>query len=102
MASAEPQTVKGGYWSGVWWAIVTLTTVGYGDISPTTITGRLVAGMLMFSGIGLFSTLAAAVAAYFVGEDEGRELHDIQQQLDRIEATLQHLNERRRMDDRTE
>jgi voltage-gated potassium channel len=93
MASIEPETVRGGYWSGAWWAVVTLTTVGYGDISPATPIGRLVAVILMFTGIGLFSTLAAAVAAYFVGEDEGRELVEIEARLDRIEILLQRLTD---------
>lgn len=93
MAIIEPETVRGGYWSGIWWAVVTLTTVGYGDISPATPTGRLVAVLLMFTGIGLFSTLAAAVAAYFVGEDERTELVLIEERLDRIEALLQSLSD---------
>ena len=94
MAELEPATVKGGYWSGVWWAIVTLTTVGYGDISPTTPLGRLGAGLLMLVGIGLISTLAAAVAAYFVGQDEAPELRLIEQRLDRIETLLVQLTTR--------
>jgi voltage-gated potassium channel len=94
MTSEESQTVRGGYWSGVWWAVVTLTTVGYGDIAPTTLAGRLIAGILMFSGIGLFSTLAAAVAAYFVGEDDSAGLHELEHRLDRIEAMLAQISDR--------
>jgi voltage-gated potassium channel len=78
MSVIEPTTVKGGdFGSGIWWAIVTVTTVGYGDISPTTLPGRLVAALLMFAGIGLVATLAASVAAYFVGQETNRDLQAI-------------------------
>ena len=93
MAQLEPTTVKGGYGSGVWWAIVTLTTVGYGDISPTTPLGRLVAGFLMLIGISVVSTLAAAVTAYFVGQDRAPELSLIERRLDRIETLLVQLTQ---------
>lgn len=50
----------------LWWAITTATTVGYGDRYPVTTTGRLVAGLLMVTGIALVGTITASVAAYFV------------------------------------
>ena len=53
----EPQTVRGGFGDGIWWAIVTASTVGYGDIAPSTIWGRLIAILLMLSGVGLVSPL---------------------------------------------
>jgi voltage-gated potassium channel len=56
----EPETVKGGFGDGVWWAIVTATTLGYGDISPSTLWGRIIAALLMLVGIGLMSTLASS------------------------------------------
>jgi voltage-gated potassium channel len=49
-----------------WWAIVTVTTVGYGDHLPVTAEGRLVAGMLMIAGVGLFGTLSGLVASVLV------------------------------------
>lgn len=89
MHQFEPETVRGGYGSAIWWAIVTLTTVGYGDIAPATTAGRITAGILMLAGIGLISTLAAAIAAYFVGQDESPELKRIEERLLRIERHLE-------------
>lgn len=61
--------------SGIWWSIVTLTTVGYGDISPSSIGGRVVAVVIMFFGIGLLGMLSANLAAIMVSkrikEDKG-------------------------------
>ncbi len=54
--------------SGVWWSIVTLTTVGYGDISPSTGGGRAVAAIIMFFGIGLLGMLSANLAAIMISK----------------------------------
>lgn len=50
----------------LWWSVVTLTTVGYGDITPSTPAGRLIGIFLMFSGIGTLSMLTATIASFFV------------------------------------
>ena len=60
-------------WDGVWWSIETVSTVGYGDIYPTTVQGRLIALILMFVGIGFLSLLTAAVASRFVKQERGEE-----------------------------
>ena len=51
----------------IWWAVTTVTTVGYGDRYPVTIEGRLVAMVLMMSGVGLFSMMSGLVASLFLG-----------------------------------
>jgi len=50
-------------WDALWWAVVTITTVGYGDVSPATTEGRLAAGVLMVLGIAFFSFLTATFTA---------------------------------------
>ncbi len=51
---------------GLWWAITTVTTVGYGDRYPTTTEGRCLAVVLMIMGISLMGVITASVAAWFV------------------------------------
>lgn len=57
---------KMGFNDAIWWAFVTATTVGYGDISPASPGGRVVAVFLMLTGIGFISTLTGTIASYFV------------------------------------
>lgn len=52
----------------IWWAYVTITTVGYGDKYPVTTEGRIIAALLMTVGVGLFGTFTAYLSSWFVGE----------------------------------
>lgn len=51
---------------GIWWAFVTTTTVGYGDISPSTGIGRIIACILMIVGVGLIGSLTSTITSYFM------------------------------------
>lgn len=51
-----------------WWSLTTITTVGYGDRYPVTLPGRLIAGVLMITGVGLFGTMSGVVASFFLGD----------------------------------
>lgn len=57
----------------IWWAYVTITTVGYGDLYPTTTEGRIIAAFLMTAGVGLFGTFTAYIASMFVSDKKVSE-----------------------------
>jgi voltage-gated potassium channel len=90
------------YHDALWWAVVTVTTVGYGDRFPISEGGRAVAVILMLVGIGLIGVLTATVASFFVQEhtdankdqlkaaheDLGGRLDEIDNRLARIEAAI--------------
>jgi voltage-gated potassium channel len=75
------------YGQGLWWAIVTVTTVGYGDRVPVTPFGQGVAVILMLVGIGLIGVLTATVASYFIEQRND----DTADRLARIESMLEQL-----------
>jgi voltage-gated potassium channel len=92
---------------GLWWAIQTVTTVGYGDLVPTSMTGRFVAALVMVVGIGFLTVITAAITSAFVESARRRieatrtdtlsaKLDQIGKRLDVIEAGLkiagQHRN----------
>jgi voltage-gated potassium channel len=70
--NAQPETF-GSIPSALWWAIVTLTTTGYGDAAPVTLGGRLVAGVVMVCGIAVFALWAGILASGFADEIRRRE-----------------------------
>ncbi|MFZ0667431.1 MAG: ion channel, partial [Acidimicrobiales bacterium] len=67
------------YPDALWWAIVTVTTVGYGDRYPVTEGGRIVAVVLMLVGIGLIGTLTATVASLFIKEHADANKEELKQ-----------------------
>jgi len=79
------------YGDALWWAVVTVTTVGYGDKYPVTAGGRGVAVVLMLVGIGLIGVLTATVASYFVEEKADRDKEELTVRLERIEALLEQV-----------
>jgi voltage-gated potassium channel len=86
---------------GIWWAVTTMSTVGYGDFAPATVTGRIVAVCLMVIGIGFFALMTGAIAQRFllveVDELEAREeAHERREVAGREEvlAEIRSLSER--------
>ena len=89
---AEPAVKTFG--DGVWWALVTVTTVGYGDITPLTTLGRLVAGALMFLGLGLIATVTALVSANFIRNYvDSHTNDDVLAKLAELELEIEKLKE---------
>ena len=63
----------------MWWGVVTLTTVGYGDFYPVTAAGRITAFFVMFAGVGIIGSLASILASVLVAptaEDTPEEVAD--------------------------
>jgi voltage-gated potassium channel len=100
----EDSPEKNASWiDGMWWAIVTLTTVGYGDYSPQSIAGRWVAMFVMAGGLGSVAILTGLLAdeireARIHGRDETPELDDdiehvmavMEAEMDKIRARVSH------------
>lgn len=70
----------------IWWAMTTVSTVGYGDTYPVTATGRIVAIALMLIGISILGLVTATVTTWFVAQER-----TVAQRLDAIEAKLDQL-----------
>jgi voltage-gated potassium channel Kch len=88
--------------SGLWWSAQTVTTVGYGDHVPTTTAGQLVAVAVMVMGIAFISVVTAAISAALIegarrrlsaADDaaRARELSEVVDRLERIEALVERL-----------
>jgi voltage-gated potassium channel len=85
--------------SGLWWAVQTVTTVGYGDKVPHSTDGRLVATVVMVTGLGFLSVVTASISALFVESARRRRsrrddatLEHIADRLDQIERRLEELS----------
>jgi voltage-gated potassium channel len=85
-------------WVGMWWAIQTVTTVGYGDVTPEHVSGRLIAVFVMLQGIAFLAIITAAITSTFVAratkEHEAAEESEEMTELKKIEARFDDLNER--------
>ncbi len=101
----QPEAI--GLWDSLWWAMSTVATVGYGDVVPHTIMGRIIGMALMLIGIGFVALLTGAIAQRFLGLDRDhdlthdepppltqrdlmRELRSIAQRLEQLETSVIH------------
>ena len=76
---------------GFYWALVTVTTVGYGDITPTTLSGKLIASFLILLGLGLIATITAIVSAKFIQNYVDHHTND--DVLDKLQILQEDINE---------
>ena len=82
----------GDWGTALWWALATITTVGYGDVVPVTLVGRVIGSLLMIVGIGVFGVLTANVAAWFIESDDQTQ-QDILDELKSLRSEVALLRE---------
>jgi voltage-gated potassium channel len=98
----DPETFDS-VWLAFWWALQTITTVGYGDVVPGEADGKAVGAVLMLGGLSLLSIITAIITSAFIarrqadlqasGEDPViRQLQQIESRLDGIDAELRRLS----------
>jgi voltage-gated potassium channel len=81
-------------WLGMWWAIQTVTTVGYGDVVPGSTAGKVIASFLMLGGLSLFAVVTGAITSAFVAQRQKAMMADddpVARKLDEMTAKLEAL-----------
>jgi voltage-gated potassium channel len=85
-------------WVGMWWALQTVTTVGYGDVTPGHVSGRVVGAVVMLYGIAFLTITIAAITSTFVAraerERDAAEAQSDQAEQDRLDAHFDELSTR--------
>ena len=85
-----------------WWAITTVTTVGYGDVVPEDTAGRIVGALLMLTGLSLIPTLTSVIVAALVSKRNQLQMTQFEEELINTTAALQRIEDRlTRMEGRT-
>ena len=85
-AAAEGEEVT--TWDGIWWAVSTMTTVGYGDMYPETDVGRGIAILVMVVGIGFLSLLIGSVSERFISTTVEEEIAEVEEDIETTESEL--------------
>lgn len=79
--------------TAIWWAITTVTTVGYGDTYPVTTEGRWVAALLMLVGIALFGSMSALVTSKLILPKETRDHEEMRREMRHLHAEIRELRD---------
>jgi voltage-gated potassium channel len=94
---SDPQSPINNFGDAVWWSVSTITSVGYGDLAPVTLAGRLIAVMLMLGGISLIGVITATVASWIVQrvtEDDEAQQAATSEHIDQLRDEIIRLRER--------
>ncbi len=75
-------------WQGMWWGLQTVTTVGYGDVTPESVAGKFVAGAVMLAGVALVTIVTAAVTSSFVARVQAQRRAEVETSEDLAEQRL--------------
>jgi voltage-gated potassium channel len=78
----------------MWWAVTTVSTVGYGDFYPVTTEGRLIAVVLMITGVGAFGTIAAGLASWFIQPADHSEVTRLTEEVRLLRVAVETARER--------
>jgi voltage-gated potassium channel len=92
-------------WLGMWWVLQTVTTVGYGDLTPETVIGKILTSLVMLWGVAFLAIITAAITSVFVARAQRERTADderatagaertVDDRLDHIDAQLRELLER--------
>ncbi|MFB1297319.1 potassium channel family protein [Mycobacterium sp. pW049] len=95
----QPGSAITSFGKALWWAITTVTTVGYGDLAPVTTTGRVVAALLMIGGISLLGIVTATLASWIVqrvAEEDTANQAATAAQIEALRAEVRRLYEAQR------
>ena len=104
IAATVVTSVESGHEGGIqtfpdalWWSLVTVTTVGYGDMTPVTAAGRSIAVFLMIGGIGLFGGLTANLASLFIRAEDpsSTAISDLATEVQRLRSEIARLRAER-------
>ncbi len=89
------------FFDAVWWGVTTITTIGYGDVVPSSFLGRLIGLILMYTGTVIFIAFTSLFASYWIRVAMERDIEPLekdvqreQRQLNRIETLLEEMNHR--------
>ena len=81
-------------WIGMWWGVQTITTIGYGDIVPTTLVGRIVASFVMILGVAFVSIVTALIVSDLVVRREAEQEEELEEDDLDIAAAIRQLDAR--------
>jgi voltage-gated potassium channel Kch len=85
-------------WRGMWWALQTVTTVGYGDVTPHKVIGRLIASFVMLEGVAFIAIVTAVITSSFVARAEEERAVDVEEagetEAGRLNARFDELDRR--------